>query len=71
MFGQKSKNGRTIYHTAVLHGHLDILKLLILQSRKHLKNSTDLGILSLKDSCGITPFTDAILGIVNSIKFFK
>ncbi len=61
---QRSKNGRTVYHTSALHGHLDILVLLLFASKKNSEDMqlNDLNILSMKDSCGITPFMDAVLG---------
>jgi ankyrin repeat protein len=63
-FLNQSKNGRTVYHTAALHGHLDVLNLLIVNSKdiKMFENDDHiLKILKLKDNCGITPFMDALL----------
>lgn len=48
----KTKNGRTTLHTACLHGHLEIVKLLL---------NNEPSLLDAKDSCGITPFMDALL----------
>ena len=60
----RSKNGRTVFHTAALHGHLEILVLLLSQSRNIGEDMefNDLNILIMKDSCGITPLMDAVLG---------
>ena len=48
-----SNNGRTPEHTAALHGHLAVLK--VLNDFSHLSNN-----ITRQDSCGTTPFIDAI-----------
>ncbi|XP_032777373.2 ankyrin repeat domain-containing protein 16 isoform X2 [Daphnia magna] len=48
----RSKNGRTPLHTAALHGHLEIVKLLTERS----ENDTQ----DMKDTCGTTALMDAI-----------
>ena len=47
----KTKNGRTPLHTACLHGHIKTVELLLQE---------DLHQINVKDSCGITPFMDAL-----------
>jgi ankyrin repeat protein len=59
-FKFKTKNGRTPLHTAALHGHLRIVKLLLEKSDKLDSKMSD-KMLNEKDSCGITPFMDALL----------
>ena len=49
----RTKNLRTPLHTACLHGHLDIVKFLLGKNAK---------LLNQRDSCGLTPFMDAVLG---------
>jgi len=47
----RSKNGRIPFHTACLHGHLSAVKLLLNENIHQIE---------AKDSCGITPFMDAL-----------
>ena len=62
-FSIKTKNLRTPCHTAALHGHLDIVKLL-LENINELTNDSNKNnfMLNQRDSCGLTPFMDAVLG---------
>lgn len=55
-YSVKTKNGRTPCHTAALHGHLGVIRLLL---SKNKENSDS--ILNSKDSCGNTPFMEALL----------
>ena len=66
----RTKNGRTPFHTACLHGHLDVLKILIDKSAQYLASQsatkedtmTVNTLLNSRDACGTTPFMDAVLG---------
>ena len=59
-FKFKTKNGRTPLHTTALHGHLHIVKTL-LEKCDNLDPKMSYMMLNEKDSCGITPFMDALL----------
>ena len=52
----RTRNGRTPFHIASLHGHLEVLILLLNESVDQAEK-----ILSSKDSCGINPLMDALL----------
>ena len=52
----RTRNGRTPFHTASLHGHLDVLILLLNESVERAEK-----ILASRDTCGITPLMDALL----------
>ena len=49
----RTRNGRTPAHTAALHGHLNVLKLLLIDQTNSVLNS--------RDNCGSTPFMEAII----------
>jgi ankyrin repeat protein len=54
---------RTPCHTAALHGHLDIVKFLLENINKFSSDSKkSYFMLKQRDSCGITPFMDAVMG---------
>jgi ankyrin repeat protein len=58
----RTRNGRTPSHTACLHGHLDVLKILLENSdRLSGDSSKSFEMLNAKDNCGMTPFHEAIL----------
>lgn len=58
----KTKNGRTPSHTACLHGHLNVLKILLENSDRLAGDSNkSLEMLNTRDTCGMTPFNEAIL----------
>ena len=61
-FAFKTKNGRTPAHTACLHGRLSVLQLLLESSDRISGDSNkSKGMLDVRDSCGMTPFNEAIL----------
>ena len=49
----RTRNGRTPAHTAALHGHLNVLKLLLIDQSNSVLNS--------RDNCGSTPFMEAVI----------
>ena len=58
----KTKNGRTPSHTACLHGHLSVLKILLENSDRLSGDSNkSVAMLNAKDTCGMTPFNEAML----------
>lgn len=57
----KTRNGRTPFHTACLHGHLRIVQLLLKYSCGEILNT--------KDSCGSTPLMEAV--VANHLDIIK
>ena len=58
-FGVKTKNGRTPLHTACLHGHFNVIKLILNKFSDDSKKRHEM--LNYKDTCGMTPLSEAIL----------
>lgn len=61
----RSSNGRTPCHTTCLHGHLQILKLMLEKNEENINQ-----ILTARDSCGNTPLMEAVIANhVNIVKY--